>query len=147
MTESAVQGRARSSTWNLSQQAAAADAIAPATSSVSASGARWRHTARGTDADIYVLLLTDALVARAQAPWGVCHSVLRRLAQIASQARASDALLHATVADADAKRVFSGAHDFEWKHFEYFLFIASADEQRAAAERYETKEARARVGK
>lgn len=79
--------------------------------------------------------LHDMLLVRARAPWGIDTAMLRRLAVIAARYNISDALLHATLADADTKRRFAGSHDFEWRHFEYFLG-APPDVQRAASVRY-----------
>jgi hypothetical protein len=139
----------RASVWRLSALARAKPSVAasePGTSSVgdtpepadtavdgrvNDAGARWRHVASG-DALLYRALVEDAITARAQAPWGIYETLLMRLATTAARAAVSEALLRATVADADAKRRFENAHDFEWRHFEFFLFKATPDEQRAA---------------
>lgn len=82
-------------------------------------------------------LVADIVSEVAQAPWGVTETTLRWLAAFSERYDVSEALLRATVADADLARRFSGAYDLERGHFERFL-RAAPDAQRAAAARFDT---------
>lgn len=90
-------------------------------------------TAKSTvDYDELVKTLIERL---AHAPWAINLHTLQWLTKIAKDHDVSEALLCATIADADTKRRFSGQYDFERHHFEFFL-NASAEEQRAASLRF-----------
>ena len=81
------------------------------------------------------VLVRDLIAGETRSAYEIDMRLVVWIAQLAARHNASEPLLRATVHDAETKRRFAGDHAFERRHFEYFLLLATPEEQREASRR------------